>query len=594
VPDGSNYSSLVSCGVRAVAARRTELWEDAMKNVLDGGEAIIQAFRNLDIDYVVSSPGSEWGPLWEAFARQQVDKTPGPKYIHCYHETLAVNVATAYATVTGKLQAVVLHAGVGLMQGSMGVHGAKLAGAPIMVLSGESLSYGENESFDPGHQWYESLSIPGGPQRLMEPVTKWATQASSPSTLYEHVVRIGELAMRTPAGPTYLNVPIENMVAPWSPPAKMRKVPHPVKAPAPAAEIEKVAGLLASAKNPVIVTETGGRDPESWAALVALAESLSIPVVEGSVADCNNFPQDHPLHQGYDVKPFLDSADLVLVVRARAPWYPPHKGPPNATVVVIDEYALRDHMVYQNMQANAFLEGDVPSTLRSLVEAVKAAGVKPDAVKERLAQYHAAHEKLVAGYAAARAKVANNKIIHPITLAAALNEVMPKNTAYTDECTTHRGINVRQIQFGGPQSFFKVPSGLGQGLGIALGVKLALKDRPVVSLIGDGAFLYNPVPQSLGLARDANLPIMIVVYNNKNYRAMRNNQTEYYPDGVGVKHNLFYGAPINGPDYGELAPPWGGVGIKIDDPAKLKDGLKKGRDAIESGKLALVNVEIDP
>ncbi len=565
-----------------------------MKNVLDGGEAIIEAFRHLDIDYVVSSPGSEWGPLWEAFARQQVEKTPGPKYIHCYHETLAANVATAYAIVTGRLQAVVLHAGVGLMQGSMGVHGAKLAGAPIMVMSGESLSYGENENFDPGHQWLESLSIPGGPQRLMEPVTKWAQQASSPSTLYEQVVRAGELAMRGPVGPTYLNVPIENMVAPWSPPGRMRKVPRPVKAAAPATEIEKVAGLIAQAKNPIIITETAGRDPAGWAALVALAESAAIPVVEGAVADCNNFPQEHPLHQGFDVRPLLDQADLVLVIRARAPWYPPRKGPTNATVVMIDETGMRDHMVYQSVQANEYLEGDVPSTMRALAEAVKAAGPKPDVVKDRLAQCHASHEKLVAEYAAALDKVKNNKIIHPATLAAALNEVMPRNTVYTDECTTHRGFNVRNIQFAGPQSFFKVPSGLGQGLGITLGVKLALRDRPVVSLIGDGAFLYNPVPQSLGLARDADLPIMIVVYNNKNYRAMRNNQTEYYPDGVGVKHNLFYGAPINGPDYGELAPPWGGVGIKIDDPAKLKDGLKKGRDALESGKLVLVNVEIDP
>ncbi len=565
-----------------------------MKNVTDGGEAIIQAFRNLDIDYVVSSPGSEWGPLWEAFARQQVDKTPGPTYIHCYHETLAVNVATAYAIVTGKLQAVVLHAGVGLMQGSMGVHGAKLAGAPIMVMSGESLSYGENEAFDPGHQWLESLSIPGGPQRIMEPVTKWAQQASSPSTLYEQVIRSGELAMRAPIGPTYLNVPIENMVAPWTPPARMRKVPHPVKAQVSESEIERVAKLLIQAKNPMIITETGGREPEGWAALVAFAELLAIPVIEGAVADCNNFPQEHPLHQGYNVRPMLDQADLVLVVRCRAPWYPPRKGPASATVVVIDELGMRDHMVYQSVQANELLEGDVPSTLRALTEAVKAGGANKDTVKERLAKHHAAHEKLVAEYAAMREKVKNNKVIHPATLAAALNEVMPKNAAYTDECTTHRGINVRQIQFAGPQSFFKVPSGLGQGLGIALGVKLAMKNRPVVSLIGDGAFLYNPVPQSLGLARDANLPIMIVVYNNKNYRAMRNNQTEYYPDGVGVKHNLFYGASINGPDYGELAPPWGGVGIKIDDPAKLKDGLKKGRDAIESGKLAIVNVEIDP
>lgn len=57
----------------------------------DGGEAILQAFRNLGVDYIISSPGSEWAPVWEALARQQITETPGPRYLNCWHETLAVN-----------------------------------------------------------------------------------------------------------------------------------------------------------------------------------------------------------------------------------------------------------------------------------------------------------------------------------------------------------------------------------------------------------------------------------------------------------------------------------------------------------------------
>src|SRR5437870_11400341 len=95
-----------------------------MKNYLDGGEAILEAFRKLKIDYIMSSPGSEWSPVWEALARQKLDKRPGPTFVESWHETLAVNMATGYTLITGRPQDVLLHAGVGMLQGSVGVHGA--------------------------------------------------------------------------------------------------------------------------------------------------------------------------------------------------------------------------------------------------------------------------------------------------------------------------------------------------------------------------------------------------------------------------------------------------------------------------------------
>src|ERR1017187_5630054 len=130
-----------------------------VKNQQDGGEAILEAFRNLHIDYVISSPGSEWPPIWEAFARQKIGGIAGPTYLDCGHETLAVGVAIGYTQVTGRMQAVLLHAGSGLLQGSMGIQGARASEVPMIVMSGESLSYGEIEGFDPGNQWYRNLGV---------------------------------------------------------------------------------------------------------------------------------------------------------------------------------------------------------------------------------------------------------------------------------------------------------------------------------------------------------------------------------------------------------------------------------------------------
>ena len=564
-----------------------------LQNYRDGGEAILEAFRRLDIDYVMSSPGSEWGPVWEALARQKVESRDGPTYISCWHETLAVNLAVGYTVATGRLQAVLLHAGAGPLQGSNGVHGAQLAGTPLIVLSGESLTYGEDPEFDPGQQWLTSLSIVGGPNRLLEPLVKWANQATSPETLYESVVRTAEMAMRTPTGPTYLSVPIETMLHEWAAPAKLRDVPPAPKPRAPDADIERVAGLLVESRYPVITTEGAGRDPEGYAALIELAELLSIPVVESFVANFANFPKDHPLHQGFNIAPHLDDADLVLSVRARVPWYPPSNRPANATVVAVDESPFKAHMVYQNLQADIFLEGDAVASLRLLADAVRAAGVDAGVVEERRARWQAAHDKLEDGYRSAEAEARTKSPIDPVMLCATLGETLPDNTFYVDETTTHRRAIQGHLRWQGPQSYFRTPSGLGQGLGIALGIKLANPDRPVVSIIGDGAFLYNPITQSLGISKEANLPIMIVIFNNRGYNAMRNNQRSYYPEGIGAQNDLFYGHPIDGPDYAELVDPFGGFGRMVEDPAGLPAALRDGLAAVEDGRTAIINVVLN-
>ena len=72
-----------------------------MNESYDGGEAILQAFRNLGVDYIISSPGSEWPPVWEAVTRQLTNEIEGPTYIDCWHESLAVTMAPHKVRVNG-------------------------------------------------------------------------------------------------------------------------------------------------------------------------------------------------------------------------------------------------------------------------------------------------------------------------------------------------------------------------------------------------------------------------------------------------------------------------------------------------------------
>ena len=562
-----------------------------MKNYLDGGEAILEAFRKLKIDYIMSSPGSEWSPIWEALARQQLDDKPGPTFIESWHETLAVNMATGYTLITGRPQAVLLHAGVGMLQGSMGVHGALQNEVPMVVMSGESQTLGEDPDLDIEQQWYGGLTV-GGIERFVEPFAKWARAVTSPHTLYESVIRAGEMAQRVPKGPIYLNVALEHMLHDWTPPTAAREVP-PAPAVQPGREdVETVAELLCNAKSPVVVVETAGRDPKAFAALVELADLLAIPVTNGRVSAYANFPTDHPLYLGLgNHKPVAD-ADLVLLVGGRAPWYPARRRPTAGKIVAIHDNPLKGHMVYQNLHADLYLEGDIAASLALLVAAVKTGKIDAAAVKARQQRVTREHESYVAGLRAEREKARNGSGIDPLSLMGALGEVMPADTIYVDETITHSPMLRQHLPQTMAQSFFRGSGGLGQGIGTALGIKLAAPQRPVALLVGDGSFLYNPIIQALGASKRHGLPIMIVILNNGKYEAMRKGHVHHYPDGASASKDLHFGVTIDGPDYEQLGGHFGFHGERVEKLAQLERALQDALVATKAGKTSILNVVV--
>ena len=558
-----------------------------MKNQYDGGKALVEALRKLGVEYILSSPGTEWAPVWEAMADQIHRKKSGPKLLDVWHETLAVDIAAGYTLATGRMQAVLLHAGAGLLQGAMGIHGAFVAGVPMVVISGESMTYGEQPEFDPGAQWMNNLSIVGGTTNLVDSIVKYSSVAGSVYTLYESVIRAGELAQRQPTGPTYLSVSTETLMDAWTPPTNPRTVPPAPRMLTAPEDIEKLAAQLSKAKHPVVITEGAGQQVETYEALVALCEKFALPLVEKPGVLFANFPKDHPLYQGTDIKPFWNDMDLAIVVRARAPWYPPSNRPPKAVIAMVDEAPHNSAMVYQSHQADMYLEGNVAQTLRDLADT---ATVDKTAVETRRKEFAAAHDALVEKRNAAQAAAQKKTPIDPMWLCASLNAVMPKDTIYIDEVTTHTATLRQHLVWNEPQCLFTRQGGLGQGLGLSLGIKLGKPERQVVTLIGDGAFLYNPVLGSLGAARDYKLPTMAVVFNNKKYAAMQGMHQKMYPDGIAAEIDLYYGTHINPPDFVKVAECVGGYGEQVNDPEKLQDGLKRGLEANQSGKPAIIDV----
>ncbi|MCC2098246.1 MAG: hypothetical protein KDJ29_15220, partial [Hyphomicrobiales bacterium] len=435
-------------------------------------------------------------------------------------------------------------------------------------------------------------SIVGGTTRLIEPVCKFAVQAGSPYTVFESIVRAGELAQRDPKGPAYISVSTETLMDDWTPPKHDRAIPAAPRKLTAQEDIDRLAELLVKAKNPVVLTEAAGREVESFEALVELCELLALPVVETNGALFANFPKSHPMHQGNDLKPFREDADLVVVIRARAPWYPPSDCPPNAVIAIIDEAPHRETMVYQSLQADMYLEGDCARTLRDLTAAARSRKLDTALIEARRQRLVAAHEKLWSQKRARQEEARTKTPIDPVWLCAALNKALPPETIYIDEVTTHTGLLRQHIVWDRPQSLFTRQGGLGQGLGLSLGIKLARPDQPVVTLIGDGAFLYNPVLGCLGAARDYGIPTMTVIFNNRKYAAMQGMHLKMYPKGTAVDTDTYHGTHINAPDFVMVAESIGGYGELVDDPAKLEDALRRGLQATREGRPAVIDVRL--
>jgi acetolactate synthase-1/2/3 large subunit len=561
-----------------------------VKNFQDGGEAIVEAFRNLGMDYILSSPGSEWSPVWEAMARLTVEKNDGPKFIDCWHETVAVDMAMGYTSVTGKLLPVLIHAGVGLMHGSMAMLSASQAEVPMLVMSGESTSFGADPEMPVEAQWYGGVSV-GGAHRFVDPIVKWATQVTAPATLYQTVVRAGELAQRVPQGPVYVNVSLEAMLHEWKKPDDLRRVPPAPKTQALQRDIDEVAALLRAAKYPTIFVETAGRDPAAFRALVALADRLAIPVVNGRGAPYSNFPRSHPMWLGYgNYEPFK-SSDLILLVSGRTPWYPPSNRPGTGKIVSIGENPLKMRLAYQQLHADLYIEGDVASALTMLLEAARPGASEEGRIAERRKRWTAEHDKLIAGLAEAeKTGLASGKIDSAV-LAAVAGSVFPKDMIYTDETITHMPAMRAHLPLDDAQSFFRIGGGgLGQGIGAALGVKLGAPDRPVSLFVGDGSLLYNPIIQGLAASKSYDLPILIVVCNNGKYEAMRKGHVVYYEGGVADTTKVHYGVNIDGPEYQDLGSHFGFFGAKATTPDELRKALTDALAAVKQGRTAIVNV----
>lgn len=564
---------------------------------LTGAEAFLRLLDGMGVERIFASPGSEWSPVWEYLAKPTSPNEGVPLYLSSRHEEIAVGMASGYAKASGKLPAVMLHTTVGSLHAAMALRGALHEQMPMVVFAGESIAFGEDPGPDPGVQWLRHLADIGGPARLVERCVKWSFAVNTKAVLPATIQRACQLALAAPRGPVFVSLPMEflfdTMTA--NPPASSSPPRPPTADPQ---GIEELAGMLMEAKNPIIVTEEAGRSVAAVERLVELAELLGAPVVETRSPSYINFPRTHPLHGGVDPAEYFKDADLVFLVAAVAPWHPPSAvAERGIKVVILDENPLHPELPFWGYQADLCLTGEVESSLALLLERLKQHIATGDAARAKRVQHwgkrYQERKQAWKGEALAlkeRMPIDTRWVVHE------LNQILPPDAMVVDETITHRREIIRYLDHLKPGAFFSgFCGGLGTGLGTALGVKVAAPDRPVLALIGDGAFSYNPALAALGFTQEYGMPILIVLFNNHGYLSMKAGIPRYYPEGWAIRTKTFVGTSIApSPDYAAIVRGFDGYGEKVEDPGEVRPALERGLTAVSRGQVALIDIWLEP
>jgi acetolactate synthase-1/2/3 large subunit len=562
---------------------------------MTGAEAVLRCLRRMGVERIFASPGSEWAALWEALARPWKDGEI-PDYLSTRHEETAVAMAVGYAKSTGKLPAVIIHTTVGSLHGTMAMRQALHERIPMVILAGESIGFGEYDERDPGPQWHRVLADVGGPARLVEPVVKWSFGINLPDIVPDTIQRACQIATASPRGPVFCSVPMEYLFATMrkeAPAAALTRMPE-----ADETSIREIADALAKAKRPVIIAEDAGESTASVRHLVKLAERLGAPVVEAWHASYVNFPRIHPLYAGAGrtehTAAYLKDADFALMVDCKLPWHPPSRNPnPACRIATIGEDPFWQSTPYLGTPSHLVAAGNTERSLERLAALVarRVPAGSRDAATRRWGKLHEARRAATLADFAATGKLAT---IETRWVAHELNEVLPANAMVVNETITHRPVLAQALTRMKPGHYYESTlGGLGMGTGVALGVKAAYPERPVILTIGDGSFNYNPITGAFGVCQEHGLPILVVLFDNAGYLSQRTDIMIHFPKGKAVKARKFTGTSIAPrPDYAMLMQAYGGHGEAVERPADVRPALLRGLAALKEGRPALIDMRL--
>ncbi|WP_144906406.1 thiamine pyrophosphate-requiring protein [Halobellus captivus] len=555
-------------------------------------EVMLRSLRAYGVEYVFGNFGTDHPPLLEAAARLREDDPDAiPEFVLCPHESGALAAASGYAAVTGEPQAVFVHVDVGTQNLGAMVHNVHRGDVPVFIFAGLApiTHGGEPGARSSGIQYIQDVY---DQDAILEQYCRWTGEYRPPADPDEFVARALTLASTPRRGPSYLTATREALETTVQSTAGSRSLTTAEPAPADEATIDRLASIVREASAPLVITSKLGanRPEQSVDQLVRFAEAAGAGVVEQRPTALS-FPRTHDLHVGFGPRDAMSDADLVVLADTDVPWEPASEPPLDADVPIVhvDLDPEKRHYPLWDFEADIAVRADPGSTLAAVADRLGS-----DAAQRDGGLWRDQHERSRRARADALDAQYADDTLTPAVLTDAINEVVDESTIVLNETTTNKRTVLEHLDLDRPGSYLSpYGSGLGWAPGAATGVKMAAPDDTVITLVGDGSYVFsNPTASAwMGTARDA--PSLTVVYNNSRWNAVRTSTLDQHPDGsaaaADVPESKF--DPIL--DLSHAAHVVDAYTEVVESVESLDSALRKGLDAVERGEQAVLDVRVE-
>jgi acetolactate synthase-1/2/3 large subunit len=509
---------------------------------LTGGQAVVETLKQQGIDTIFAVPGIQLDHLFNALYEER----NSVRVIHTRHEQGAAYMAFGYAASTGRVGTFVVVPGPGLLNTTAALSTGYACNTPMLCISGQIPSAAIGRGFGLLHEIPDQLALIRG-------LTKYAERADTPEQVPEVMRGAFGALFEGRVRPVEIEVPMDILATRADVdlgPVVVRAAPS---APDPKA-IERAAKLLGEAQRPLIMV--GGGVTGAEAPLLALAEMLQAPVVMsksalGAVSDRHYLAQKYPAGNR-----LWADADVVLGVGTRMnPVLPAWGMDDDLTLIRMDIDPVE---IDRALSPDLAIVADATAGLEALVKSTEQFNIARESREGELVALKQSIEKEL--YENLAPQMAYIKV---------LREGLPEEGILVEELTQVAYVSRFAFPVYRPRSFIGTgyQGTLGFGFATALGVKVGNPERPVLSITGDGGFMYNV--QELATAVQQGIDIVTVVFNDGAFGNVQRMQIEDYGGKV-IATNL------HNPDFVALAQSFGAQGLRANSPEELAAALKEG------------------